>query len=71
MWRARACRPFMPGIIRGASGPCGTFGAYGAQPEAPEQGGQVQEWPSYCKLAQASADVSGEAMWYRRFRVAH
>ncbi len=25
------------------SGPCGKFGNYGAQPGAPEQGGQVQE----------------------------
>ena len=26
-----------------SSGPCGKFGNYGAQPEVPEQGGQVPE----------------------------
>jgi|GEM_PF-6839516 len=45
--------------------------AYGALSEAPEQGGQVQEQPTYCKLAQRSAGVSGEAIWYLTFRMAH
>ena len=46
------------------SGPDLKFEAYGTLPDAPEQGRQMQEQPSYFKLALRSAGVSGEAIWY-------